>query len=52
MNNKKLQYRVSEEFYEELKEYQRIKHVKLSPLIRSYLKDLVSKDLAIDEIEV
>ncbi len=52
MNNKRMNFRISEEFYNQLKQYQKVKHVKLSPIIRNYLKDLVLKGLAIDEIEV
>jgi hypothetical protein len=44
-NTKKLQYRVSEEFYNQLKEYQKVKHVKLSPIIRNYLNELVLMEL-------
>lgn len=45
-NDIKMTYRISEQLFNDLKEYQKSNHIKISPIIRGYLKSLVSKNLA------
>lgn len=50
-NNIKMIYRVSESLYNDIKEFQYKTNKKISPMIRIFLKDLVSKDIEIKGIE-